>query len=690
MKIDKFSNARIGKKIDLVLGGIILLLTGLSALSLWGNHANEKFAATLAQRLTKARLAERIAGDTAAVALNIGRMIIDKKDSGELMQRIAVRKKSRADSVEEFRRLADSPTSMKHGAEIGELIETAEALSKKAVEQIAAARFADAQRSFITYAAMADEVRDKGREAAAFQDARSIESAKESKGISSAIWFALIAGSLLAMGAAIFGGVVLTRSIATPLKVAVAHLNDIAQGDLTRDVTPDFFEREDEIGMLAKAVHGMSVSLRGVVGDINHGIGILSVSSAELSASSSQMSDGSREASGKAHAVAAAAEETTANVMSVASGMEQTTSNLSSVATATEEMTATIGEIASNSEKARRITEEATRQAARISEQMNHLGAAALEIGKVTETITEISSQTNLLALNATIEAARAGSAGKGFAVVANEIKELAQQTAVATEDIKSRIAGVQSSTNAGIAEIGKVTQVIQEVSDIVASIAAAIEEQSTVTKDIARNIGEASIGVRDANTRVAETSHATSEIAREIAGVDQAARIMADGSEQVQASASSLTLVAERLQATAARFRVSETDDGGNYSAGDNQTFRVNLDVLQKAVTAHSSWKVRLRTAIVSGQLDMPIATVKADNQCTFGKWLYGSELSGGEKQTAQYQSLRQLHSQFHEQASKVAQLAVAGQKEAAGKALSSDFSAASSSLLNALSKLK
>src|ERR1017187_5300530 len=154
-------------------------------------------------------------------------------------------------------------------------------------------------------------------------------------------------------------------------------------------------------------------------------------------------------------------------------------------------MTATIGEIASNSEKARRITEDATRQAARISEQMNQLGTAAQQIGKVTETITEISSQTNLLALNATIEAARAGSAGKGFAVVANEIKGLAQQTAAATEDIKGRIAGVQSSTAGGIAEIGKVTQVIREVSDIVSAIAAAIEEQATVTKDIARNIGE-------------------------------------------------------------------------------------------------------------------------------------------------------------------------------------------------------
>src|SRR3954451_2927057 len=116
---------------------------------------------------------------------------------------------------------------------------------------------------------------------------------------------------------------------------------------------------------------------------------------------------------------------------------------------------------------------------------MNQLGAAAMEIGKVTETITEISSQTNLLALNAAIEAARAGSAGKGFAVVANEIKELAQQTATATEDIKGRIGGVQSSAATGIGEIERVSQVIREVSDIVASIAAAIEEQSTVTRDI-------------------------------------------------------------------------------------------------------------------------------------------------------------------------------------------------------------
>jgi methyl-accepting chemotaxis protein len=220
-------------------------------------------------------------------------------------------------------------------------------------------------------------------------------------------------------------------------------------------------------------------------------------------------------------------------------------------------MTSTIGEIAGNSEKARRITADATRQAARITEQINQLGQAAREIGKVTETITEISSQTNLLALNATIEAARAGSAGKGFAVVATEIKALAQQTAAATEDIKTRIAGVQSATSGGIAEIQKISHVIEEVSAIVTTIAAAIEEQATATKDIARNISQASLGVTDANTRVSETSHVSRGIAKDIGAVDHAAGEMASGSDHVRSSATELSSVAERLKVTAARFHL-------------------------------------------------------------------------------------------------------------------------------------
>jgi len=361
----------------------------------------------------------------------------------------------------------------------------------------------------------------------------------------------------LSIAIALSISVAVTRSIANPLALAVAQLKEIAGGDFSKDAPVLLQHRGDEIGTLAKSMQMMVASLRTTIQEISKGIHVLSSASADLSVNSSQMSEGGRHASDKAHAVATATKEMTANVVSVAAGMELTTTNLSSVALSTEQMTSTIGEIASISEKARRITEQATQQAASIGDQMSHLGKAAQEIGKVTETITEISSQTNLLALNATIEAARAGSAGKGFAVVANEIKELAQQTAAATEDIKVRIAGVQSSSAGGIAGIEKISQVISEVSHIVASIAAAIEEQAAVTKDIARNIGDATTGVRDANLRVAETSQVTQNIANEIGGVDQAAGEMADGSKQAQARATDLSNLAEQLQVTVARFKV-------------------------------------------------------------------------------------------------------------------------------------
>lgn len=363
--------------------------------------------------------------------------------------------------------------------------------------------------------------------------------------------------ALVALAVGLLLGVTVTRGITTPLSVAVRRLAEVARGDISRDVPPEYLDRKDEIGVLSVGMQTMSYSLRDMLKQISGGIEVLSASSADLSANSRRMSEGSHTASNDVHAVASAAEQMTANVITVAMSMEQTSANLTDVAGHTQEMTATIGEIAANSEKARRITEEATRQAARITEQMSQLGQAALEIGKVTETITEISSQTNLLALNATIEAARAGQSGKGFAVVANEIKELAQQTAAATEDIKARIAGVQTSSADGIAGIDMVSKVIRDVNDIVSSIATAIDQQATTTKGIADSLADASSGVLEANTRVSQASNATREIAREIMSVDQATTQMAVGSEQVRDNASALAKVAERLQATVARFHV-------------------------------------------------------------------------------------------------------------------------------------
>jgi methyl-accepting chemotaxis protein len=303
----------------------------------------------------------------------------------------------------------------------------------------------------------------------------------------------------------------------------------------------------DEIGQ--EKFNTMAANLRQVIHEISDSVQVLSTTSEALSTSSGEMTVGSREASNKAQTVTAAAERMSSAATAVAQGMGQTTGRLAEVASATDEMTATIGEIARNSEKARQVTDEATQRASEVTAQMNQLGQSVQEIGKITETITEISAQTNLLALNATIEAARAGAAGKGFSVVANEIKALARQTAAATEDIKARISGLQTSTAGGINEIKRVSQIIGEVSDIVSTIAVAIEEQSMVTRGIAQHITEAAMGMKDANDRVTQTSQVSGEITRDIFSVNTISGEIARNSERLLINSGEISKVAGELK---------------------------------------------------------------------------------------------------------------------------------------------
>ncbi|HEY1310433.1 MAG TPA: methyl-accepting chemotaxis protein, partial [Pseudolabrys sp.] len=220
--------------------------------------------------------------------------------------------------------------------------------------------------------------------------------------------------------------------------------------------------------------------------------------------------------------------------------------------------TAAVGEITQSRaavETAVQHIAELIEAVGRIEGRLGAVGTALAQVAKVSGTIEAIAKQTNLLALNATIEAARAGAAGKGFAVVANEIKELARQTAEATEDIKVKISGMQGSTGAAISDIGQIATVIRDVGGIVASIAAAIEEQAAVTKDVAGNIAQASVGVRDANERVSHTAQVSRSIAQDIAGVNASVADMRHGGEQVEASAAELSRLAEVLGAQVAQF---------------------------------------------------------------------------------------------------------------------------------------
>ncbi len=363
---------------------------------------------------------------------------------------------------------------------------------------------------------------------------------------------------IVAIGITLFLGLsfFLIIAITKPLNQVVAGLKDIAEGegDLTHRLE---VKSKDEMGELAKWFNVFIEKMQTVIKDVAQNAGLLQDASQQLLGIAQQMSAGADQTSGKANTVAAAGEEMSANMGAMASAMGEASGNVNMVAAAIEEMTSTITQIADNTDKANRITSGAVAQTETASVQISELGESAKDIGKVIETITDISEQVNLLALNATIEAARAGEAGKGFAVVANEIKELARQTATATSEIKQRVEGIQQSTHGTVAEIANITKVVNEVNEIVEVIAGAVDEQSSATKEIASNISQASMGISEVNQNVSQGSLVSVQIAQDISEVKDAAEKMSGNSLQVNQSATALSQLAGELNAMVLRFKV-------------------------------------------------------------------------------------------------------------------------------------
>jgi methyl-accepting chemotaxis protein len=225
----------------------------------------------------------------------------------------------------------------------------------------------------------------------------------------------------------------------------------------------------------------------------------------------------------------------------VASASEEASSNVQTVASAAEEMSASVSEVGRQVQESSRIAGEAVRQAEKTDARIAQLSQAAGRIGDVVKLITAIAEQTNLLALNATIEAARAGEAGRGFAVVAQEVKALAAQTAKATDEISTQIAGMQTATLESVGAIKEIGATITRISEIATTIAAAVEEQGAATSEIARNVGEAARG--------------TSQVAANIGDVNRGATETGSASTQVLASAQSLSRDSSRLKSELEAF---------------------------------------------------------------------------------------------------------------------------------------
>ena len=296
------------------------------------------------------------------------------------------------------------------------------------------------------------------------------------------------------------------------------------RGDLTREVT---VRGSDAIGQMGEGLAAFLADLRTSVSGIAQNAQSLANSAEELTSVSQQMSANAEETSAQAGVVSAAA--------------EQVSKNVGTVATGADEMGASIREIAKNASEAAKVATSAVKVAADTNTTVAKLGESSCEIGKVIKVITSIAQQTNLLALNATIEAARAGEAGKGFAVVANEVKELAKETAKATEDISQKIEAIQADTRGAVDAIQEITGIINRINDISTTIASAVEEQTATTAEITRNAGEAAQG--------------SNEIAQNITGVAQAAQSTTSGANDTQGAAGELARMASELQSLVGRF---------------------------------------------------------------------------------------------------------------------------------------
>ena len=344
------------------------------------------------------------------------------------------------------------------------------------------------------------------------------------------------------------------RLVNKPVQLILDQALKLRQGDFTYQVAT---RRKDELARIITGLNLVSTDMRSIFKDFINNSDALAQSSTQLAEISEGLKSEAESTSEQSTSVAESTRDVSTTMQSVAAAMEQAAMNINQVTSRSDELFQTISEIAQSSGKAQTIIEDASSSFGQVSEVVQDLGQAAREIDVVTDSIREVSEQVNLLALNATIEAARAGEAGKGFAVVAQEIKDLAKQSATATNDADNKLRWMQSKTNETIQQIHQITTIMEDARNSVNTIATAVEEQSASTKEIVENINQAATGVSEVSGNIARTAQASEIVSERVRTVDGSTQQILSGSEKVNQRATDLSQIADAIKTAVHKFTI-------------------------------------------------------------------------------------------------------------------------------------